>query len=157
MDPFGIFYHPFCSKKSKNFINFTASKNTRRDTFKTRKPLFPWKQLETTKYIFLNRKPLKKQTGGDRPKSAAYPRLKNSKRTSKCQFTVLENRKTKKSRPSGASGPANASPWRAKRGDTSEIVNISVAVEGGPLAKKQICEKKSHNAEKQKAGTLRDF
>ena len=32
----------------------------------------------------------------DRPKSAPYPRLKNSKRTSKCQFTVLENRKPKK-------------------------------------------------------------
>ena len=36
------------------------------------------------------------ETSWDRPKSAPYPRLKNSKRTSKCQFTVLENRKTKK-------------------------------------------------------------
>ena len=35
-------------------------------------------------------------TSRDRPKSAPYPRLKNSKRTSKCQFTVLENRKAKK-------------------------------------------------------------
>ena len=35
-------------------------------------------------------------TSRDRPKSAPYPRLKNSKKTSKCQifsFTVLENRK----------------------------------------------------------------
>ena len=35
-------------------------------------------------------------TSRDRPKSAQYPRLKNSKKTSKCQvfsFTVLENRK----------------------------------------------------------------
>ena len=34
-------------------------------------------------------------TSRDRPKSAPYPRLKNSKKTSKCQvfsFTVLENR-----------------------------------------------------------------
>ena len=36
------------------------------------------------------------RTSRDRPKSAPYPRLKNSKRTSKCQFTVLGNRKTKK-------------------------------------------------------------
>ena len=36
------------------------------------------------------------ETSRDRPKSAPYPRLKNSKKTSKCQvfsFTVLENRK----------------------------------------------------------------
>ena len=38
----------------------------------------------------------KKQTSRERPKSAPYPRLKNSKKTSKCQvfsFTVLENQK----------------------------------------------------------------
>ena len=37
----------------------------------------------------------KEETSRDRPKSAPYPRLKNSKKTSKCQvfFTVLENRK----------------------------------------------------------------
>ena len=37
-----------------------------------------------------------KGTSRDQPKSAPYPRLKNSKKTSKCQvfsFTVLENRK----------------------------------------------------------------
>ena len=36
------------------------------------------------------------KTSRDRPKSAPYLRLKNSKKTSKCQvfsFTVLENRK----------------------------------------------------------------
>ena len=36
------------------------------------------------------------KTSRDRPKSAPYPRLKNSKKTSKCQvfsFTVLENPK----------------------------------------------------------------
>ena len=35
------------------------------------------------------------ETSRDRPKSAPYPRLKNNKKTSKCQvfpFTVLENR-----------------------------------------------------------------
>ena len=57
------------------------------------------------------------------------------------QYLKIEN--PKKSGPRGAPGPANASPWRAERGDTSEIVNIFVAVKGGtdPLAKKQIFEK----------------
>ena len=77
------------------------------------------------------------KTSRDRPKSAPYPRLKNSKKTSKCQvlsFTVLENRKNyilkkfglekkftvlekitySKNGPSNAPGLASASPWRAK-------------------------------------------
>ena len=72
--------------------------------------------------------PCVNRTSRDRPKSAPYPRLKNSKKTSKCQvfsFTVLENRKffekkfskklhTQKNGPSGAPGLASASPWRAK-------------------------------------------
>ena len=67
-------------------------------------------------------------TSRDRPKSAPYPRLKNSKKTSKCQvfsFTVLENRNffekkfskklhTQKNGSSGAPELASASPWRAK-------------------------------------------
>ena len=87
------------------------------------------------------------ETSWDRPKSAPYPRLKNSKKTSKCQvfsFAVLENRKffekiffskklhTQKNGPSGAPGPAGASPWRAKvsqcrkteRGDPLRFFNI---------------------------------
>ena len=72
----------------------------------------------------------KGKTRRDRPKSAPLPRLKNSKKTSKCQvfsFTVLENRKlyekkfskklhTQKNGPSGAPGPASASPGCAERG-----------------------------------------
>ena len=68
------------------------------------------------------------ETSRDRPKSVPYPRLKNSKKTSKCQvfpFTVLENRKflgkkfskklhTQNNGPSGAPGLATASLWRAK-------------------------------------------
>ena len=55
-------------------------------------------------------------------------------------------------------GPANASPWRAKRGDTSEIVNIFVAVEGGTLWRKnKFSKKKSHSAEKQKGDPLGFF
>ena len=80
---------------------------------------------------------MRSKTSRDRPKSAPYPRLKNSKRTSRCQFTVLENRKAKKNEPSGAPGPASASPWRAKA--------------------KKILEKKSHNAEKLKGGPFGGF
>ena len=77
-------------------------------------------------------------TSWDRPKSAPYPRLKNSKKTSKCQvfsFTVLENRffrkfskklHSQKNGPSGAPGPASASPWRAK-------VSQCRKTEGGPF------------------------
>ena len=43
------------------------------------------------------------------------------------------------------------------KGDTSEIVNIFVAVEGGPFREKTNFRKKSHNAEKLKGGTLWDF
>ena len=61
------------------------------------------------------------------------------------QVSIYSTRKSKnqKSVPSGAPGPANASPWRAKRGDTSEIVNIFVAVEGGTLWQKKISKKVS--------------
>ena len=39
---------------------------------------------------------IKTLTSRDRPKSVPYPRLKNSKRTSKRQFTVLEKSKNQK-------------------------------------------------------------
>ena len=57
----------------------------------------------------------KRETSRDRPKSALYPRLKNSKRTSKSQLTVLENRKNKKNGPSGAPGPLARAPGALKR------------------------------------------
>ena len=46
------------------------------------------------------------------------------------QYSKIENQKNG---PSGVPGPASASPWLAKRRDTSETVNIFVAVEGGTL------------------------
>ena len=71
---------------------------------------------------------IEKKTSRDRPKSAPYPRLKNSKKTSKCQVLFYSTRKSKffeknffekityskKNGPSGAPGLASASPWRAK-------------------------------------------
>ena len=103
------------------------------------------------------RKPFKSQTSRDRPKSVPYPRLKNSIRTSKCQFTVLENRKSKKNVPSGAPGPASASPWRAKRGTLPKLSTFLSQLKGDPLEKKNIFEKKSHNAEKLKGRSLWGF
>ena len=48
-------------------------------------------------------------------------------------------------------GPPARAPG-ALKGDTSEIVNIFVAVEGGLFGEKTNFRKKSHNAEKLKGG-----
>ena len=94
-------------------------------------------------------------TSRDRSKSAPYTRLKNSKRTSKCQFTVLNLQCQYE--PSGAPGPTSASPWRAKRGTLPKLPTFLSQLKGDPLEKKQIFENKSHNAEKLKEGTLWNF
>ena len=66
-------------------------------------------------------------------------------------------------------GPLTRAPGALKGGDTSEIVNLFVAVEGGTLLKlstflsqlkshfRKIFEKKSHNAEKQNGGPFGIF
>ena len=111
------------------------------------------------------------QTSWDRPKSAPFPRLKNSKKTSKFQifsFTVLENRKffekkffekiTLKNGPSGAPDSASASPWPAKRGTLSKLSTfLSQVVEGRTLWREKKIEKKSHNAAKLKGGPFGVF
>ena len=91
-------------------------------------------------------------TSRDRPKSAPYPRLKNSKRTSKCQFTVLENRKSKKYEPSGAPGPASASPWRAKRGTLPKLSTFLSQLKGGPFGEKTNFRKKVSQCRKTERG-----
>ena len=93
-----------------------------------------------------------KQTSRDRPKSAPYPRLKNSKRTSKCQFTVLENRKPKKMDRMARRGPLARAPGALKRGHFRNCQHFCRSWRGDPLEKKQIFEKKSHNAEKLNGG-----
>ena len=77
-------------------------------------------------------------------------------KTAKGLAKGLENRKTKKNGPSGAPGPASASPWRAKRGTLPKLSTFLSQLKGDPLEKKQIFEK-SHNAEKLKGGTLWEF
>ena len=92
-----------------------------------------------------------KETNRDRPKSAPYPRLKNSKRTSNCQFT--DKLEKPKNGPSGALGPASASPWRAKRGTLPKLSTFLSQLKGGPL-EKQILEKSLAVPKKLKGGPL---
>ena len=67
---------------------------------------------------------------------------KIAKRTSKCQFTVLENRKTKKIGPSGA---------LKKGGTLPKLSTLLSQLKGVSFGEKQIF-KKSHVAEKLKGG-----
>ena len=119
-----------------------------------------------------------RRTSRDRPKSAPYLRLKNSKRTSKCQVFFYSTRKSKifrhfflkillKNGPSGAPGPASASPWRAKvsqcrkteRGDPLRFFTIhSVAKHEKTEEKKfSFSGKISQCRKKLEGGTLWDF
>ena len=82
-----------------------------------------------------------KWTSRDRPKSAPYPRLKNSKRTSKCQFTVLENRKSKKMDRVAHRGPLARAPGALKGGHLRNCQHVCRSWRGDPLEKKQIFEK----------------
>ena len=55
-----------------------------------------WGQKHRRGYVIDAARSQLVSTSRDRPKSAPYPRLKNSKKSSKCQvfsFTVLENQK----------------------------------------------------------------
>ena len=77
-------------------------------------------------------------------------------KTSKSQFTVLENRKSRKNGPSGAPGPASASPWRAKRGTLPKLSTFLSQLKGGPFGEKTDFRKKISVPKKLK-GTLWDF
>ena len=109
-------------------------------------------------------------TSRDRPKSAPYPRLKNSKKTSKCQVLFYSTRKSKffeKTFSKKLHSQKNG-PWRAKvsqcrkteRVDPLRFFNIhSVAkhekIEGNK--KFHFREKISQCRKKLKGGTLWDF
>ena len=124
--------------------------------------------------MFFDTLPLK-ITSRDRPKSAPYPRLKNSKKTSKCQVLFYSTRKSKffeknfskklhtqKNGPSGAPGIASASPWRAKvsqcrkteRVDPLRFFNIHSVAKHEKIEENKNFNfgKKSHNAEKNLKG-----
>ena len=81
-------------------------------------------------------------TSRDRPKSAPYPRLKNSKKTSKCQVFVYSSRKSKIFRK-----------FFLKKLHTKKMDRVA---RRGLLARAPGALK-SHNAEKLKGGTLWGF
>ena len=80
------------------------------------------------------------RTSRDRPKWAPYP-SKNSKRTSKCQFTVLENRKSKKMDRVARRGPLARASGALKGGHFRKCQHFCRSWRGNPLKKKQIFEK----------------
>ena len=82
------------------------------------------------------------KTSRDRPKSAPYPRLKYSKKTSKCQVFVYSSRKSK-----------NFRNFFLKKLHTKKMDRVA---RRGPLARAPGALK-SHNAEKLKGGTLWGF
>ena len=88
-------------------------------------------------------------TSRDRPKSAPYPRLKNSKRTSKSQFTVLENQKAKKWTEWRAGARAS---WRAKRGTFPKLSTFLSQLKGGPFGEKTHFRKKVSQFRKTERG-----
>ena len=65
------------------------------------------------------------------------------------QYSKIEKAKNG---PSGAPGPASASPWRAKMGTLPKLSTFLSQLKGGPFG--EIFEKKSHNDEKLKGGPL---
>ena len=91
-------------------------------------------------------------TSRDRPKSAPYPRLNNSKRTSKCQIYSTRKSKNQKNGPSAAPGPASVSPWRAKRETLSKLSTILSQLKRGPFGEKTNFRKKVSQCRKTETG-----
>ena len=95
-------------------------------------------------------------TSRERHKSAPYLRLKNSKRTSKCQVFFAVPKKPKNCSELTRRGPASAGPWGAKRGDLFGFLNIygckHKKLREGPIEGTTF-QKESHNAEETERGT----
>ena len=130
--------------------------------------------ISQIKYIITADTPLK-ETSRDRPKSSPYPRLKNSKKTSKCKYSLLQYSKIEKFR--------NCQHFcRSWKGDPSEkkfskkisqcretekgtlwdfkhpiCCKISKKLKGGPFGEKKILGKKVSVPKKTVRGTLWDF
>ena len=106
------------------------------------------------------------KTSRDRPKSAPYPRLNISKKTSKCQvfsYTVLENRKFFEKKffekiTYSKKWTESHNAKKLKRGtlwgfSTSILTQNSKKIEGGAFGEKN-SNKKSRSAEKNERGDL---
>ena len=80
--------------------------------------------------------------------SVKYSLLQYSKIENFSKKNFRKKLHTQKNGPSGAPGPASASPWRAKRGTLPKLSTFLSQLKGNPLEKKQTFGKKSHSAEK---------
>ena len=88
---------------------------------------------------------LKMKQAGTGPSRRHFQGSKIAKGLPRVNIKYSKIEKAKKNGPSGAPGPASASPWRAKRGTLPKLSRfLSV-------------EKKSHNAEKLKGGPFGIF
>ena len=96
--------------------------------------------------------PVSSQVETSRDTGPSRRHIQGSKIAKGLPSVNLQYSKNQKNGLSGEPGPASASPWRAKRGNTSENVDTSVAVEG-----RKNKFSKSHNAEKLKAGPFAIF
>ena len=83
-------------------------------------------------------------TSRDRPKSAPYPGLENSKKRPNVKYSILQYSK-------------KWTDWLAKRGTLSKLSTILSQLKGDPSEKKQIFEKKISQCRKPEGGTLWDF
>ena len=105
------------------------------------------------------------KTSRDRPKSAPYPRLKNSKKTSKCQVLFYSTRKSnifEKFFFEKITYSKKWTEWRAKvsqcrkteRGDPLRFFNIHSVAKHEKIEEKKNFHfrEKSHNAEKTERG-----
>ena len=105
--------------------------------------------------------PVELETSRDRPKSAPYPRLKNSKKTSKCQVLFYSTRKSKffeKNFSKKITYSKKWTEWRAKvsqcrKTERGTLCGFSTSILSQNMKKLKktkifIFGKKSHNAEK---------
>ena len=69
-------------------------------------------------------------------------------------MSIYSTRKSKKQKngPSGAPGPASASPWRAKRGTHPKLSTFLSQLKGGPFGEKTKVRKKVSQCRKTEKG-----
>ena len=125
----------YCNMNSNNFLHVTEAAirqkriyNQRKTDFKTFRRCKPVLKKPFANVTCKELEESSRQgrqwsaTSRERPKSAPYLKLKNSKRTSKClSLSLLQYPKNTKVGPNWAPGPASAYPWRAKRGTFSDF------------------------------------
>ena len=114
-------------------------------------------QTKLNKTQLLQSSPYKTQQAGTGPSRRHIQGSKIAKGlpSVNLQYSKIEKANTKG--PSGAPGPASASPWRAKRGTLPKLSTFLSQLKGGPFGEETNFREKSHNAEKLKGGPFGIF